>query len=235
MGRISDILKTNMKIELENVQSKMNDKEREHWQKVNDEPHKSKPINLKYVRNAFKHYTSQKESFTIDEHNKNVIKLMAIYFSQNSQELKTNFPKYSINKGLLLTGNCGTGKTLLFNIFKKVVQYSPEMAFSTTSSKRVVSDYDTKGSESLNQYTTRKYLFDDFGSENKGKHYGKDEEVFSTILEERYINFQENGLKTHLTSNLTIKQIKDRYGDRVYSRLFEMFNIIVLEGNDRRF
>jgi len=234
MGRISDILKTNMKIDLENTKKQMTDNEREYWKKVNEDSPKQKVMSLDQVIKSFNYYTKRIDNFVIDESNKNVIRLMQIYFSQDSKTMQNKFPQYSTNKGLLITGKCGTGKTLLFNIFKKIIQHSPLMAFSMTSSNRVVGEYDTKGSQSLKPYMTRKYLFDDFGSENKGKHYGKDEEVFTTLLEERYINFQDNGLKTHLTSNLTINQIRQRYGDRVHSRLFEMFNIIVLDGHDRR-
>lgn len=234
MGRISDILKTNMRIEVENTQKQMNQKERDYWKQVKQDAPKQKVMSLDQVIQSFNHYSKEIENFIIDDNNRNVIKLLQIYFAQDTSTMQHKFPQYSTNKGLLITGKCGTGKTLLFNIFKKVVQHNPVMAFSTTSSNRVVSEYDTNGSQSLTPYKTRKFFFDDFGSENKGKHYGKDEEVFTTILEERYMKFQDNGLKTHLTSNLTINQIKHRYGDRVHSRLFEMFNIIVLGGHDRR-
>lgn len=175
-----------------------------------------------------------KKEFKMDDDNLPTIIFLHYYFSHSPFIFKEHYPKHSLKKGLLLTGKCGTGKTALLRIFKHIVMYHKKMSFSITSSNQVVRDYDTNGSECLEKYIVRKYLFDDFGSENKGKYYGKDEEVFKTIIEERYNKFIENGLRTHLTSNLTLSQIKERYGDRVYSRLHEMFNIIVLDGTDRR-
>jgi hypothetical protein len=53
------------------------------------------------------------------------------------------------------------------------------------------------------------------------------------IIHTRYAKrFAFDGL--HITSNLNGEGIKARYGERFYSRLKEMFNIIHLPGKDRR-
>jgi DNA replication protein DnaC len=175
-----------------------------------------------------------KFQFIIDDNNIKLLKFLKYYFVQHEKTMTEKYPNYSINKGLFITGKCGTGKTLLMKIFKNIVCQHTGLAFSIKSSNEVVREFDKHGSVALEPFIKRKYLFDDFGSENKGKHYGKDEEVFKTILEERYNQFIDFDLKTHLTSNLTLNQIKERYGQRVYSRIHEMFNIVVLDGNDRR-
>ena len=238
MGRISDILKTNMKLEVDDIKSKMNENEKLYWEGVKKEVKKLPPsYPIENVKRAFGFWSSSSlvnGEFKIDDHNSNIINLLNIYFAQDGNLMRSKFPQYSINKGLLITGKCGTGKTLLLKIYQKIVRNLPLQAFQTVSSNKVVRHYDESGSEALKTYIERKMMFDDFGSENKGKHYGKDEEVFKTILEERYNLFIDNGLKTYLTSNLSLSHIGQRYGDRVNSRIHEMFNIIVLGGNDRR-
>lgn len=238
MGRISDILKTNMKLDIEEMKAKMNETEKQYWEEVKKDVKKlpdSYPI--ENVKKAFSFWSKSSlvnGEFIVDKHNSNIIKLLNIYFAQDGNLMKSIYPQYSINKGLLITGKCGTGKTLILKIYQKIVQNLPLQAFQIVSSNKVVGDYDESGSQALKMYIERKMMFDDFGSENKGKHYGKDEEVFKTILEERYNVFIDKGLKTYLTSNLSLSQIGQRYGDRVNSRIHEMFNIIVLDGNDRR-
>ena len=238
MGRISDILKTNMKLDIEEMKAKMNETEKQYWEEVKKDVKKlpdSYPI--ENVKKAFSFWSKSSlvnGEFIVDKHNSNIIKLLNIYFAQDGNLMKSIYPQYSINKGLLITGKCGTGKTLILKIYQKIVQNLPLQAFQIVSSNKVVGDYDESGSQAIKMYIERKMMFDDFGSENKGKHYGKDEEVFKTILEERYNVFIDKGLKTYLTSNLSLSQIGQRYGDRVNSRIHEMFNIIVLDGNDRR-
>lgn len=74
--------------------------------------------------------------------------------------------------------------------------------------------------------------FDDLLSEDLAKNYGS-VDIMKKILSERYINKSN----TFLTLNYygedvreTIKEIKNRYGDRLYDRFFESFNIIELQG-----
>ena len=148
--------------------------------------------------------------------------------------MREHFPQYSTRKGLLICGKCGTGKTMLLKIYKEIIKNLRTQAFKMTSTNAVVRQYDESGSEALKMLLKGRWMFDDFGTENMGKHYGKDEEVMRTIIEERYIEFIDNGLPTYLTTNLSISQISQRYGDRVSSRIKEMFNIILLGGDDRR-
>lgn len=74
--------------------------------------------------------------------------------------------------------------------------------------------------------------FDDLLSEDLAKNYGS-VDLMKKVLSERYVNKS----KTFLTLNYygedvreTLKEIKTRYGDRIYDRFFESFNIIELQG-----
>lgn len=238
MGRISDIIKSNMKMDLEKTKRVLTDKEKEYWKEVKKErPRPADCYNYENVKRGFKFYSNSSltnHDFTLDDDNKNIIKLLCIYFSKDDNLMIQNFPQYSTRKGLLIAGNCGTGKTLMMRLFKEIVKNLTSQAFRMTSTNAVVREYDESGSQALKMYLKGRWFFDDFGSENMGKHYGKDEEVFKTIIEERYNQFIENGMQTYLTTNLTISQIKNRYGDRVASRINEMFNVIMMGGNDRR-
>lgn len=71
-------------------------------------------------------------------------------------------------------------------------------------------------------------LVDDLGAERKPTEFT--EEVNFRLINWRY----ENHLPTLITSNLVPKEISDRLGDRVTSRLIEMCERVVFQGRDRR-
>ena len=76
--------------------------------------------------------------------------------------------------------------------------------------------------------------FDDLGTERQGKHYGDAANVMEQIILNRYDNTNAPWYYTHITTNLTADEIENYYGTRVRSRMREMFNLITLEGEDRR-
>ena len=80
------------------------------------------------------------------------------------------------------------------------------------------------------------YCFDDLGVEQNAKSYGNGCNVMAEILLDRYDQFLRHGMITHLTTNLNAEEIERLYGDRVRSRLREMFNLIYFppEAADRR-
>lgn len=225
-----------MKIELQEVKRQMNEKEKQYWNNVN-KTEDLKPIELTYeqIEQRFKTLCNSNlmnKKYIIDDDNRKLIRFLTLYFSE-SELFNKEFNKHSLNKGILIIGKCGTGKTATYRIFKEIVKHSRKHAFSMISTNQVVKEYEAD-TRSYDKFVKRKYCFDDFGSEAVSKYYGKTEDIFKTILEERYINFIEKNLKTYISTNLSIDQIKQRYGERLYSRIFEMFNIILLDGNDRR-
>ena len=80
------------------------------------------------------------------------------------------------------------------------------------------------------------YCFDDLGLESDAKHYGNDCNVMAEVLLDRYDQFTQHGMITHLTTNLNAETLEDIYGNRVRSRLREMCNLICFppEAKDRR-
>ncbi len=80
------------------------------------------------------------------------------------------------------------------------------------------------------------FCFDDLGTESDAKHYGNDCNVMAEVLLDRYDQFIQRGMITHLTTNLNAETLEDIYGNRIRSRLREMCNLICFppEAKDRR-
>ena len=74
----------------------------------------------------------------------------------------------------------------------------------------------------------RLLLIDDLGAERKPTEFT--EEINFRLINHRY----EHHLPTLMTSNMRPKELSERLGDRVTSRLQEMCQRVPMEGNDRR-
>lgn len=197
--------------------------------------------------------------FEIDEQIKPIMGLLNLYFAQDESfcekaaeytktlDIATEL-KFSLNKGLLLFGPVGCGKTTIMRLFS----VNPNSSFSMVSSRKVAADYVKKdGGEELidelycdlipvyaHQYFGQTEIgtcFDDLGTEQNKAHFSNKLNVMEYVLLNRYDNFRLKG-KTHVTTNLTISQIEEQYGERVKSRVMEMFNFIIFNPNaiDRR-
>ncbi|MFK7001516.1 hypothetical protein V3470_10415 [Flavobacterium oreochromis] len=105
-------------------------------------------------------------------------------------------------------------------------------------------EFAKNGYEALQQYTQKSHLqqkltgycFDDLGAEQQIKHFGNDCNVIAEILITRYEHFIENNTVTHITTNLSASEIENLYGNRLRSRMRNMFNLIAfdLHSNDKR-
>lgn len=83
----------------------------------------------------------------------------------------------------------------------------------------------------------RKYdiIIDDLGTEGSTQsHYGNRSDVMATIIDARYRQFKDYGWRTFFATNLPSRELKSSYGERTYSRLMEMCQLIALPGGDRR-
>ena len=98
--------------------------------------------------------------------------------------------KLDANKGLLLRGDIGTGKSTIMQI--------------------------------LNRYS---YF-------TRGKAKGTELNVMQYIFQCRY-ELRHEAI-THVTTNLTIKEIQAIYGAYIADRINEMFNVLDLNGASRR-
>ena len=94
--------------------------------------------------------------------------------------------------------------------------------------------YEDKGRKDIDKYITeRRQAFDELGAEETlTGHFGTPLNVMQYILMGRYD--RRFGDFTHVTTNLTLEDVKARYEDRIYDRCKEMFNIVYLGGKTYR-
>ncbi len=173
------------------------------------------------------------DHFKILETDYPIIYKLIAYFLKDEQ---TCF-QYGINlnKGVLLSGPVGCGKTSLMNIMKHLTK--TEHKFSVKPCRDISFEFIQDGYEVIHKYSKDlrlkggqpvavKYCFDDLGTENNLKYFGNECNVMAEILLSRYDIFTTKKIQTHITTNLSASEIETHYGNRVRSRLREMVNLI---------
>lgn len=191
-----------------------------------------------FFKAAQKFHAQSETDFEVDSSNKNFLGHFCRYWNRDKAfEILENI---SLQKGLMVFGSYGTGKTSSFQIIQGIAkQYQvPELWFPSISTQEVVAKFnlDKNKEEIIQYYSKGVFLFDDLGSEMAGNNiyqYGK-EEVFVRILLNRYRIFETKGTKTYITTNLGMDQIENRYGSQIADRSRQMFNLLKLDGPSRR-
>ncbi len=191
-----------------------------------------------FFKAAQKFHSESDIDFDVDSKNKNFLGHFCRYWNRDTAfEVMENI---SLQKGLMVFGSYGTGKTSSFQIIQNLSKHYQvrELWFPAISTQEVVSKFNReRNKEDVIQYYSKGvFLFDDLGAEMAGNNiyqYGK-EEVFVRILLNRYRNFEDQGTKTHLTTNLDLGQIENRYGKQLADRFIQMFNLLKLDGPSRR-
>ena len=141
------------------------------------------------------------------------------------------------SKGLLISGPVGCGKTSLMQLLLYLAPHKTNYEMIPT--RNIVFSFNASGFETLEQYNqTKNFCFDDLGIEPTGSHYAKECNVMGEILLSRYdlfiqTNLSHNHSKTHITTNLNAQELEKKYGNRVRSRLREMFNLISFDENSK--
>ncbi len=166
------------------------------------------------------------EKFKIYKKDKEILLKLCSYFIKD----KENCKKFDIdlNKGLLLTGPVGCGKTSLMKLLHFLVPH--QRKYVVMPCRNIVFAFNHLGYKTIEDYGESSFFcFDDMGVEPMGRHYGKDCNVIGEILLSRYDLFLETKLKTHATTNLNAEELEERYGNRVRSRMRELFNLIAFD------
>lgn len=76
----------------------------------------------------------------------------------------------------------------------------------------------------------KRLFLDDLGDEPQGGENMPNPEILAELFRQRYVR----GLPTWITTNLSVPQIIERYGQRIMSRMIEKVDVIALSGVDRR-
>lgn len=147
---------------------------------------------------------------------------------------KIDETKYNV---VLLSGEVGVGKTYQMEcVINELIEKGKFVLYTTAfnMNKKLlechISDFENK-SEILSEFLDCDVLcIDDLGTENITKNVTI--EYLFAILNERGINKK----KTIITTNLSISQLNDKYGERICSRLVDKNNCLKLEikGKDLR-
>ena len=172
------------------------------------------------------------KDFKIYREDKQTIRRLCVYFIKD----RDGCEKYDLdpNKGLLLSGPVGCGKTSLIRLLRHIVPH--QRYYEVISCRNIVFGFNHIGCKTVEDYgSSGSYCFDDLGVEPTGRFYGKDCNVMGEIILSRHDLFlQTRGkLKTHATTNLNADELEEMYGIRVRSRMRELFNLVSFPKNTK--
>lgn len=152
-----------------------------------------------------------------------------------------------LNKGLLITGPIGCGKTAIMNILCSLCEGTGKP--SIIKCRELSFEFSEHGYSVVGKYSKQSYYqfkglpfqprvmcFDDLGLEPQASYWGIHCQIMAEVLLSRYEFFVEDGMITHVTTNLNTKELEEIYGNRIRSRFRQMFNLISFhqESRDKR-
>ncbi len=214
---------------------------------------KHREINTTLEKRIIQKIALQNEvNFRFTEHNKRIYELLFQYFTGSQEFEKQKIPGSdllgSLNKGILIFGQVGCGKSFaLKDVFKPYTsQYLNVNSFQVFEYSRIKYEYETNGANILNQFgdlrssfggirrnDTKTVLIDDWNG-STANHYKSQIEFADELINIRYEAYKRSRKLTHFTTNLYPKKLSEILDYRSISRLREMCNFIVLEDKDWR-
>lgn len=139
-----------------------------------------------------------------------------------------------LRKGVMLTGPVGCGKTSLMHLLRHIM--SPTGRYLVKPCREIAIEFATDGYPVITRYSKQSFhpgtgtpvaiCFDDLGPEPAVQYFGNPCNTIAEILLSRYDYFVSHHMITHITTNLNSHEIEERYGNRVRSRMRELFNLI---------
>ena len=167
---------------------------------------------------------NQDKQFIYDEHNKIIIRQLYLWITNNSFNGNSQ-------KGILLLGNIGCGKTLILESFVRVYNLFAE-------SKNKISIQDSRQlfyhitKYEISNYISHPLFIDDLGKEPlEHTHFGYTRQPMIELLSERH----RKGVLTFATGNYTLDDYENTiYNKTITDRLKELFNIMILKGDSKR-
>ncbi len=203
---------------------------------------KVRQLFLKTLNELHLESSNGKRGLVLDEETEKCVELICQYICREHR-FEDSEHLFSFNKGILLMGNFGSGKTQIMRSYRITVNTihgnSQKVGITSCESlnkaflKKDEYTNQREGFAALEKYcslpfTGKELIFDDLGSEETTiMDYGNKICVMAHVLSERY-NLHNKGMITHLTTNENSKDIESKYGGRITSRIFEMFNVIKL-------
>lgn len=185
--------------------------------------------------------------FFLDVNDRRIFEQLFHYFTNCKEYFKPD--EINFQKGLLIVGKNGVGKSTILKMFSEFF-YEQKSRFYHLSN--LAKEVDKNGIRCINQINFKyDFCLDDIGSEKKSMFFGNRFEIFEDILKEfERVNFpsfrpdqslclsfekivphgkRKNAIRPariYATTNLTLDEIRERYGNRIHSRIAAFFNII---------
>jgi DNA replication protein DnaC len=166
------------------------------------------------------------DNFKIWDEDQEILFKLCNYFIK--EEVNCKKLDIDIHKGILLSGPVGCGKTSLMKLLPYAVPHLKNYELIPT--RNITFAFNHTGYKTIEFFgNTKFYCFDDLGLEPTGRNFGKDCNVMGEIILSRYDLFLSYKMKTHATTNLNAHELEVRYGDRVRSRMRQLFNLIAFD------
>lgn len=232
---------------IENAQRKLQ-REQEQAPDLSDQEVYRKHANaLMWVANNIV-LRNQRRAFVVDDYNCYILRFLLYYFN-NCALAEEVFPErgYKLHKHIMLQGAVGTGKTLIMQIFSEYLRVTENPNYFYNLSVTQMVNYYTLHNN-LDRYTFNEeenrgfkcmpvnICLNDIGVQST-RFYGTDtEKLTNEFLHARNEIWTNYNKMAHLTTNLTIEQLKQKYQDgfgRLLDR-FKTYNIIPIFGESRR-
>lgn len=142
------------------------------------------------------------------------------------------------DKGLILMGATGVGKTVYLKSLSLFMGYAQQFKFKIYTGFEMERIYQAEGEDLFSLESAIKskmFAIDDIGEEHSTiKRYGTEINVGVDALTQRHQLYTNKGYLTFATTNLNAEMIGKKYGKRIESRVHEMFNFIGVKGEDLR-
>lgn len=190
----------------------------------------------------------QRRQFQIDDNNREVIRFLLYYFN-DCPLAEEVFPGrgYKLHKHLMLQGVSGVGKTLLMQIFSEYLRYfnNPNFFYNLSVSQMVnyYAMHNNLNCYTFNEDEKNKFkcspvniCLNDIGIQTSTFFKNDTKVLTDDFLYARNELWTQFHMKAHVTTNLSIEQLKEKYKDgfgRLIDR-FKTYNVIPLGGESRR-
>jgi len=140
-------------------------------------------------------------------------------------------------KGLFFIGGVGTGKTVALKVIHIARNYKFFESYNITENSKGFDSSRDYIRDLLTKYQIEEknhVIIDDFGDELTINNYGIKSEFMAEVMRDRHKTFIERGDLTLISSNLGRDELEARYTKRIISRITQMCEVVICNGEDLR-